>query len=91
MLTFKKDPNAILDYSVDWTSWLQTDETIVSSSWIIPSGLTKTTDAFDDKYATAWLTGGTEGETYTITNRITTNNVPPRTDDRSMNIFVTNR
>jgi len=86
-----KDPNAVLDYSIDWTTWLATSETISASSWTVPTGITQTTPApsFTNTVTTIWLLGGTAGTTYTLTNHITTNQ--GRQDDRSITIQVVER
>ena len=36
-MTFTKDPDAVLDYSVDWSLWLAGDE-ISTSEWILEEG-----------------------------------------------------
>ncbi len=94
--TFKKDPDAILDYGVDWSSWLQTGEAITTSTWIVEGDITvgdgsngapvpsKTTTA-----TTVWLLGGTPGLFYEVTNRIVTDQ--GRTDDRTITIEVVER
>lgn len=89
MREFQKDPNAVLDYKFDWTDWLQTSETISTSTMTVQSGITKDSDSNTTTTATVWLSGGTEGIRYTVTNRITTNQ--GRTDDRTMLIRVANR
>lgn len=43
----------------------------------------------DGTVTTVWLMGGTSGQVYTVTNRITTNQ--GRTDDRSLTILVEER
>ena len=68
---FIKDPDAVLDYTVDWETWLDSD-TISASSWTIPAGLTEDSDTFGDSTATVWLSSGTAGGNYSITNHITT-------------------
>ena len=88
MKLFKKDPSAILDYSIDWSLWLDGD-TIQSSSWTVPQGLTKASETNNSTTATVWLSGGTVDQTYTVTNRITTAN--GRTDERSILIKVEDR
>ncbi|MCC6362215.1 MAG: hypothetical protein IT165_01755 [Bryobacterales bacterium] len=87
-MTFTKDPNAVLDYSIDWTRWLDGD-TIATSEWIVPSGLTKVTDSRTTKTATVWLSGGVASQSYTLTNRITTTG--GRTEDRSFIVKVEER
>lgn len=87
-MTFVKDPNATLDYQIDWSAWLGTD-TITASTWIVPTGITKTNDTFTSTTATIWLAGGTVGSQYVVTNRITTGG--GRTEDRSITVVVRDR
>jgi len=87
-MTFAKDPNAILDYAVDWSRWLAGDE-IATSEWTVSSGLTKVSDSKTTTKATVWLSGGTAGQSYTVTNRITTTG--GRTEERSFTIRVEER
>lgn len=87
-MTFTKDPDAVLDYAVDWTLWLAGDE-IATSDWTVPVGLTKVTDTNTATKATVWLSGGQAGQSYTITNRITTTG--GRTEDRSITIKCAER
>ena len=89
MTTFLKDPDAILDYSVDWSKWLAADQ-IETSAWFVSDPALETTD--DSKTTTrttVWLAGGVAGQSYTVTNRITT--AGGRTDDRSFVIQVQDR
>lgn len=79
-MTFTKDPTAVLDYTIDWTRWLAGDQ-IATSEWLVPAGLTKMADSKTASSATAWLSGGTAGQSYTVTNRITTS--AGRMEDRS--------
>ena len=85
---FVKDPNAILDYSIDWTEWLSTD-TISNVSWTVPAGITSPSASNTTKIATVWLSGGTAGQSYDLLCRITT--AGGRTDDRTITITVRNR
>lgn len=80
-----KDPNAVLDYQIDWSSFLGVD-TIASSTWIVPTGITKNSDTNTTTTSTIWLSSGTAGQTYELTNRITT--AGGRTDDRTVTIAV---
>ena len=89
MALYVKDPDARLDYKIDWTSWLELAESISSSTWIVPTGLTKVDEATATKTTTVWLTGGTVGDKYLVTNRITTSQ--NRTDDRTIEIVVRDR
>jgi hypothetical protein len=76
----KKDPDDIADYQLDWYTGkndkpgqLQLDgDTIFSSTWIVPTDLTLEDESNDSTSATIWLSGGLNGKTYIITNRIVT-------------------
>lgn len=85
----KKDPDAVLDFGFDWSDWLATGETISTSEWTVEDGITKDSDTNDTTKSTIWLSGGTAGITYELTNTITTS--ASRTDERSMKIRVVER
>lgn len=87
--TFRKDPDSVLDYGFDWSSWLATGETISTSTWTVPSGITKDSDEKDNTSTTIWLSGGTAGTTYALANKIVTS--VGRTTERTMDIIVTER
>ena len=87
-MNLTKDPDAVLDYVVNWSPWLGTD-TITTSEWLVPAGLTKVTDSKTATSATIWLSGGTVGMNYTVTNRIVT--VGGRTEDRSFTLRLQER
>lgn len=87
--SFKKDPDAVLEYAVDWSAWLGED-TIESSDWTdVTTGITVDSESFTDTTATVWLSGGTAGTRYTLTNHIVT--VGGRTDDRTIAVTVQER
>jgi hypothetical protein len=86
MHKYIKDPDAVLDYSWDWSEFLADGETISTHLVIVPDGITLDESTADDNSVTAWLSGGINGEHYTVTCRITTNQA--RTDDRSILIRV---
>ena len=89
-MTFTKDPDAVLDYSVDWLLWLAGAQ-ISSSEWILNQGATiqKITDTFTTSRTVVWLSGGDKGVTYLVTNRIVT--AGGRTDDRTISVKVEDR
>jgi len=87
---FLKDPDAVLDYQIDWSNWLDGD-TIATSSWTVPAGIIKESDSETTEAATIWLSGGTAGTSYECVNRITTANDPVRIDDRTITIRVQER
>ena len=84
-----KDPNAVLDYFLDWTLWLTTGDAIDSIVWTVPSGLTLETQTISGAKAYLWLSGGTDGVSYNILCRVTT--VDGRIDDRTVSIQVSEK
>jgi hypothetical protein len=76
--SFIIDPQAKLDYGFDWSTWLATGDTIATSTWAITSlegGTTTPTLSqmtFDDTTTTVWVEGATAGDSYNLTNSITT-------------------
>lgn len=84
-----KDPDAVLPYKIDWTAWLAGD-TLSTSAWTVPAGLTNVSDTTEAGSTTVvTLSGGTPGQTYVVTNRITT--ADGRTDDRSFRLRIAER
>lgn len=87
-----KDPAAKLDYAVDWTAWLQASETITTSTWTAPAGLTKMSSPAESVVggkATVWLQGGTVGQSYAVVNHIVTNQ--GREDERTILVVMVDR
>jgi hypothetical protein len=88
----EKDPQATLDYTIDWSAWLATGDTISSSSFAVesPAGdaspVSVTQQSALSAQATVWLTGGTAGNQYRVINTITT--TQGRTDQRTLTITV---
>lgn len=89
MSNFVKDPDAVLDYTVDWSSWLASGETISTSVFTVGSGITKDSESNTTTAGTVWLSGGTAGVAYTVTHQITTSE--SRTDERSFVVEVKER
>jgi len=90
MTTYKKDPNATLDYMFDWTPWLtEVSDTIASVDWVLSAGLTEVSSSNTTTVATIFVSGGVLDETETITCRITT--VGGRTDDRTDKLKIVSR
>lgn len=94
----RKDPDAVLDYSIAWDEWLDGD-TIASATWTVPVGLTKGSDSVNEaavvldgvlrpaaSVSTCWISGGTNNTAYTVSCRVVT--AGGRTDDRSFRILV---
>jgi hypothetical protein len=89
--TRTKDADAVKDYLVDWgAKWLAGPaafDTLAESTFEVEDGLTMDSDAHTSTTATVWLSGGTPGVTYEVTNRIVT--AAGRTDDFTFKVQVT--
>lgn len=82
MKQFIKDPDALLDYQMDWTPWLDDTDIITASSWVTDStALVVEDDSFTNTATTVWLSGGVARGKYRVTNSIETDD--GRKDDRS--------
>lgn len=89
MAKFKKDPDAVLDYTFDWSDYLEpVGDTIVAvTAAVSPDGGVEVDRAeFTATTSTVWLKGGTPGITYDVTHHIETE--AGREDDRTMFISV---
>lgn len=90
MASYKKDPNATLDYTFDWTPNLAAiADTIVSVIFTTTAGLTKTSQSHTATTATAFVSGGVVGETEKLSCRITT--AGGRTDERTIDLKILER
>lgn len=95
MSVYFKDPDAILDYSFDWSDWLQAGETISSRVTEVvsdaedPPDLTIDSDQESGGIVTVWLSGGTALVAYSVRCEIETSG--NRTDERTMIIRVEER
>ena len=64
----KKDPQAVLDYTVDYTNFLQTGDSIASQTTTADTGLTVDSSSIigSSKKITMNLSGGTVNTTYEV-------------------------
>jgi len=83
---FTKDPDETLDFVLNWKAELNGD-TIFTSNFLLPDGLTEASSSNTTNTATIFVSGGTSGLIYRITNRIVT--IGGRTRDRTVNVLVT--
>lgn len=82
---FIKDPAAVLDYEMNWSTWLAGD-VIESAVFSTTTGLQKVSETFTNTTARVWIGGGTEGTRYDVTCQVTTTG--GRTDRRTFRISV---
>jgi len=78
LAVYQQDPDDKLDYTIDWVPFLggtvaAPSDTIATSVWVAPTGITEGTPASTktDTTTTAWLSAGTRGD-YIVKNKITT-------------------
>jgi hypothetical protein len=83
--TYQKDPDAVKNYGINWEPWLGS-ETIATSSWTFPSGITNEDDSNTTTTTLVQVSGGTEGDDYELVNHIVTSG--GQEDERSILIQV---
>lgn len=93
MTLLLKDPEAVLDYAVDWGADYLSGDTLTESSWAISpaeaGGLSLVSSRFDLLVATAQVAGGLAGRIYRLTNHVVT--AEGREDSRSILLRVERR
>lgn len=94
-----KDPDSNLDFHFEWQTWADEGDYLTASVWVVPAGLTGGAESLfvgqerdlageyrDVQRTSIFLSGGTAGQSYTVTNRITT--VRGRQEDRSFELRI---
>jgi hypothetical protein len=68
------DPGDTLDYSIDWSQWLSPGDTILTSTWSVPSGLIIVSSNISStgSITVAWIKGAGSGSLMQISNTIVT-------------------
>jgi hypothetical protein len=103
--TMSKDPDATLPFAVSWDAWATNEgEDVTGSGWELTDEAgavisdpedgwlvieNTPTPSLTDNVATVWLSGGTAGETYRVTNTVVT--AAGRVDERTLRILVRQR
>jgi hypothetical protein len=78
----QKDPGATLVYTIDWSDWMSSGDTISNSSYTVstitsdPAPMTIVDSGYQSGNSTTYveLAAGSSGNIYTVTNQITTSN-----------------
>jgi hypothetical protein len=88
------DPQAVLDYSIDWgAEYLGEGDLIADSAWWVspdePDGVVVVGGDFDASSATVKAAGGIAGRLYTLVNQVTLES--GRIDERSIVLRVEQR
>jgi hypothetical protein len=89
-----KDPEAVLDYAIDWgAQYLDPGDLLAESSWAVdpdePDGVAVVGSLFGDSISTVQAAGGIAGRLYRLANRVVTQS--GRTDERSIVLRVEKR
>jgi hypothetical protein len=86
-----KDPQARRTYAIDYLTdgWLEGGETIVTSTWTVPTALTGDQQINTGTRTSIRLAGGVAGVDYTVTNTVTLSS--GEIDERSIFIRVRER
>lgn len=88
-----KDPEAALDYAVDWGSDYLDGDALAASNWSVSpveaNGARVADSRFDLLVATATVEGGRPGRIYRLTNHVVT--ASGRQDSRSIMLRVEKR
>lgn len=89
-----KDSEAVLDYGFSWADWMPTDDSISTSTWTVsaisgdsdPLAIDSSSFTGSTSKTVATLSGGTDGNIYTVSNKIVTGD--GRTDRRHFRVCV---
>jgi hypothetical protein len=92
MSFYLKDPEARVDYAIDWADYLD-GQTIAASNWMVepaePGGIVVEEDSFELLRTAARLSGGLIGHSYGISNLVTLSDGSE--DSRSITLRVEER
>jgi hypothetical protein len=93
MTLLLKDPEAVLDYSVDWGAEYLVGDLIAQSTWTVvpdePGGIVVVGNDFDATHSIVNAGGGAPGRLYRLTNHIVLQS--GREDRRSITLRVEKR
>ena len=93
MTLLLKDPDAVLDYSIDWGAEYLGEDQLVESDWSVspvePGGLTVEGSEFDAVTSVVKASGGAAGKIYRLINHVVM--ASGRLDSRSIVLRVEKR
>jgi len=93
MTLLLKDPDAVVDYLIDWGAEYLGQDLLAESSWSVdpdePDGVAVAGGNFDASTATVNASGGIPGRIYRLVNHVTT--ALGRVDSRSIVVRVEKR
>ena len=71
MANYTKTVAAVLDFTFDWSAYLAGLDTIVGSTWTVPTGITSSNLSSTATTTSLRLAAGSAGLFYPLTNTIT--------------------
>lgn len=93
MTLLMKDPQAVLDYAIDWSAEYLGEDVLAASEWTVepdePDGVAVVGSDFDPGIATVKASGGVPGRIYKLVNQVTM--ASGRIDNRSVVLRVEQR
>jgi hypothetical protein len=93
MTLLLKDPDAVLDYSIDWGAEYLGDDQLAQSEWSVvpdePGGVSVAGSEFDANTSTVKAAGGVPGRIYRLVNQVALGS--GRIDRRSIVLRVEKR
>lgn len=93
MSLYLKDPQARIDYAIDWGEAYLDGQIIADSEWAVTpdedGGAIVEVASFDLRRTAATVSGGVPGRLYRIGNRVTLSD--GRSDERSLTVRVEER
>lgn len=85
----QQDKDAVLDYSLDWADWLSAGDTIDTSVWAADAGVILTNQSTSGAITSVWVSGGTPGSWYSLTNSVVSAN--GKRDQRTIQLLITDQ
>jgi hypothetical protein len=84
---FEQDPDAVLDYTLDWVDYLVEDDFIVDVAFTTSDvALVVNSENFTNTWTSVWLSGGLLAVSYSVVCHITTD--AGRQDDRTFMLTI---
>jgi hypothetical protein len=85
-----KSPGAVLDYSFDWTDWLEEGDHVAGFE-ITTQGVSLVSASLSNDIVTAIVAGGVPGKAAWVRCKITTETEPSKTEYRTINLTIQQR
>ena len=87
--TIDKDPDAVLDYTLDFSAWCAAMADTIISHTVAVIGVVRNSSTNTTLAVTLWMSGGTVGQPASATVRVVT--AAGRTDDRTVYFRIRQR